>query len=50
MAPKGILETNSIDEMLVTNYKIIAATFAIMPVLMSIFIGTLINKEQSYST
>lgn len=36
--------------MLVTNYKIIAATFAIMPVLMSIFIGTLINKEQSYST
>jgi len=33
MAQKGILETNSINEMLITYYTIIAATFAIMPVL-----------------
>jgi len=56
MAQKGILETNSIDEMLIANYKIIAATFVIMPVLK---LDDHLhrhpnqcqpNKEQSYST
>jgi hypothetical protein len=54
MAQKGILETNSIDEMLITNYKIIAATFGIMQVLkLDEHLHRhpiTANKQQSYST